>query len=54
MVGFAIGTGGIGVTVLGWCADSFGVPAALKALMLFPIAGVGLGALVMYPPQEDR
>jgi FSR family fosmidomycin resistance protein-like MFS transporter len=38
-VGFAIGTGGIGVTLLGIVADHYGVPAALQSIMIIPLAG---------------
>jgi len=36
-VGFAIGTGGIGVTILGVIADAYGVPAALKFIAILPV-----------------
>ena len=39
MVGFAIGTGGLGVTLLGLVADTWGVPAALQTMMVMPIMG---------------
>jgi MFS transporter, FSR family, fosmidomycin resistance protein len=39
MVGFAIGTGGLGVTLLGLVADTWGVPAALQTMMVMPILG---------------
>jgi FSR family fosmidomycin resistance protein-like MFS transporter len=40
MVGFAIGTGGLGVTLLGTVADAWGVPAALHLLAYMPIVGL--------------
>jgi len=49
MAGFAIGTGGIGVTILGVIADHFGVPVALKSIMLLPLIGLGISLLVRYP-----
>jgi MFS transporter, FSR family, fosmidomycin resistance protein len=39
MVGFAIGTGGLGVTLLGLVADTWGVPTALRTMMVMPIMG---------------
>ncbi|PYO52335.1 MAG: hypothetical protein DMD84_09795 [Candidatus Rokuibacteriota bacterium] len=39
IVGFAIGTGGLGVAVLGWVADHHGLPAALAISALTPLAG---------------
>ena len=39
IVGFAIGTGGLGVTALGWIADRYGLPTALWTSALLPIAG---------------
>ncbi len=49
IVGFAIGTGGIGVTLLGVIADSYGVPAALKFITILPIIGFILSLFVKYP-----
>lgn len=49
LVGFAIGTGGIGVTALGTIADAYGVPAALKAITLLPVLGFILSLLIKYP-----
>jgi len=48
MVGFAIGTGGIGVTLLGVVADSFGVPVALESIMILPFIGFILSLIVKY------
>jgi len=48
MVGFAIGTGGIGVTILGLLADHFGVPFALKSIIILPMAGFFLSLFVKY------
>jgi FSR family fosmidomycin resistance protein-like MFS transporter len=49
MAGFAIGTGGIGVTILGVIADHFGVPVALKSIMLLPLTGLLISFLIRYP-----
>lgn len=48
MVGFAIGTGGIGVTLLGLVADNYGVPAALKSICILPLVGFILSLIVKY------
>jgi FSR family fosmidomycin resistance protein-like MFS transporter len=48
MVGFAIGTGGIGVTVLGIIADNFGVPVALQSIMVLPFIGFILSLILRY------
>ena len=48
MVGFAIGTGGIGVTLLGIVADNFGVPVALESIMILPFIGFLLSLIVKY------
>jgi FSR family fosmidomycin resistance protein-like MFS transporter len=53
MVGFAIGTGGIGVTLLGIIADHAGVPFALKAIIVLPLAGLMLSALLRYPVKKN-
>ncbi|MFH0823796.1 MAG: MFS transporter [Pseudomonadota bacterium] len=49
MAGFAIGTGGIGVTLLGVIADNFGVPTALKSIILLPLLGLLISCFVKYP-----
>jgi len=49
MVGFAIGAGGICVTLLGVIADHFGVPVALKSIMILPLAGFLLSIFLRYP-----
>jgi MFS transporter, FSR family, fosmidomycin resistance protein len=50
--GFAIGAGGIGVTLLGVVADRFGVPFALKSISIFPVVGFILTLLLKYPVEE--
>jgi MFS transporter, FSR family, fosmidomycin resistance protein len=47
--GFAIGTGGAGVTVLGVIADIYGVPAAMQCIMIFPVAGLIFSLFVKSP-----
>ncbi len=54
MAGFAIGTGGVGVTILGVVADHFGVPAALKSIMLFPLAGLLISCFIPYPARRKE
>jgi MFS transporter, FSR family, fosmidomycin resistance protein len=49
MAGFAIGTGGIGVTLLGVIADHYGVPVALKSVMLLPVIGLLISCFIRYP-----
>ena len=52
MVGFTISAGGIGVTLLGAIADTWGVPMALKAVFALPLIAFGLGLLVKYPLEK--
>jgi MFS transporter, FSR family, fosmidomycin resistance protein len=52
MVGFAIGAGGICVTLLGVIADHFGVPVALKSITVLPIIGFLLSTVLKYPEQK--
>ncbi len=54
MVGFAIGTGGIGVTLLGMIADHFGVPITLKLIFFLPLIGFGISLLIKYPPKKEE
>lgn len=51
MVGFAIGAGGLGVTILGIVADHYGVPAALNAIIFLPIIGTLLSLGIKEPVQ---
>ncbi|MCX5873987.1 MAG: MFS transporter [Deltaproteobacteria bacterium] len=53
MVGFAIGTGGLGVTVLGIVADHFGVATALKSINILPVMGFLLAFLIKYPSPTE-
>jgi len=52
MVGFAIGTGGVAVTLLGTIADHWGVPMALKTIVLLPLVGFVLSLFIQYPPKK--
>jgi FSR family fosmidomycin resistance protein-like MFS transporter len=52
MVGFTISAGGIGVTLLGVIADTWGVPMAIKAIFALPLIAFGLGLLVKYPLEK--
>ena len=52
-VGFSIGTGGLGVTILGMIADAYGVPAALRFIMVLPVIGAILSLMVNYPKQHE-
>jgi MFS transporter, FSR family, fosmidomycin resistance protein len=51
IAGFAIGTGGICVTLLGVIADHFGVPAALQSTMALPVIGFLLALCLKYEQQ---
>jgi FSR family fosmidomycin resistance protein-like MFS transporter len=51
IVGLAIGTGGIGVTILGWVADHWGVFAALHLVAALPVAGL-VAALCLPEPRR--
>jgi FSR family fosmidomycin resistance protein-like MFS transporter len=50
IVGLAIGTGGIGVTILGWVADHWGLFAALHLVAALPLAGL-VAALCLPEPR---
>jgi FSR family fosmidomycin resistance protein-like MFS transporter len=54
IVGFAIGTGGIGVTILGVIADAYGVPVALKFITILPVMGFLLSLLIKYPSAVSK
>lgn len=42
MLGFAIGMGSVGVSVLGYLADHWGLPAVMKLIACLPVLGLGL------------
>jgi FSR family fosmidomycin resistance protein-like MFS transporter len=48
IVGFAIGAGGVGVTMLGWVADNFGLTRALWISAVMPLVGF---VLAMFLPE---
>ncbi len=49
MVGFTISAGGVGVTLLGTIADTWGVPMAIKTIFVMPLIAFGLSLLLKYP-----
>lgn len=53
MTGFAIGAGGIGVTLLGVVADHFSVYTALKSIAVLPVAAFILSMILRYSPQRQ-
>ncbi len=53
IAGFAIGTGGIGVTLLGMVADRYGVPLAVQLINVFPVAGALLALLLPLPRNDE-
>ena len=51
--GFAIGTGGMGVALLGVIADRFGVPVALNSIMVLPLLGLVASCFIRYPVRRS-
>jgi FSR family fosmidomycin resistance protein-like MFS transporter len=51
IVGFAIGAGGVGATVLGWVADHQGLMSALWISALMPLAGF---VVALFLPEPRR
>jgi len=49
MVGFTMSAGGVGVTLLGTIADTWGVPMAIKTVFVMPLIAFGLTLLLKYP-----
>jgi FSR family fosmidomycin resistance protein-like MFS transporter len=54
MVGFTLSAGGIGVTLLGMIADTWGVPTAIQAIFALPLIAFCLGLLLRYPLENTR
>ncbi|BCJ87225.1 MFS transporter [Effusibacillus dendaii] len=46
MIGLGLGAGGIGASVFGHLADSFGITSALRFLAILPIAAWGIGSFL--------
>jgi MFS transporter, FSR family, fosmidomycin resistance protein len=53
IVGFAIGAGGLGATVLGWVADHWGLTAALSISASMPLAGFVVALFLPDPKTGD-
>jgi FSR family fosmidomycin resistance protein-like MFS transporter len=53
IVGFAIGSGGLGVTLLGWMADRWGLPAVLWVCALLPLLGFLLAQGLPVPRRRE-
>jgi len=53
IVGFSVGAGGMGVTLLGAIADKWGVPLAMKAIILLPVIGFFLTLPVKDSPKKE-
>lgn len=54
MTGFAIGAGGIGVTLLGVVADHFSVYIALESIAVLPVAAFILSMVLRYSPERQE
>ncbi len=54
IVGFAIGTGGIGTALLGLFADYWGVPLTLWVIVFIPWTAFILGTLIPYPSYKKE
>jgi FSR family fosmidomycin resistance protein-like MFS transporter len=52
IVGFALGTGGIAVTLLGWIADHLGVPAVMWIAVCMPLACSAAAVFLPVPGGE--
>jgi FSR family fosmidomycin resistance protein-like MFS transporter len=52
MVGFTMSAGGLGVTLLGMIADTWGVPMAIKSIFVLPLIAFVLSLLVKYPLEK--
>jgi len=52
MVGFTMSAGGLGVTLLGMIADTWGVPMAVKSIFALPLIAFVLSLLVKYPLEK--
>ncbi len=45
-IGFSIGLGGIGATILGYIADHFGIPSVFTVLSILPLIGLALASFL--------
>lgn len=51
LLGFGIGMGGVGATMLGWVADRWELLAVFETLIIFPVIGLLLALLL--PNREE-
>jgi len=51
VLGFAIGTGGLGTTILGFISDHWGLMASIWLLMFLPLVGI---LLISYLPKPVK
>jgi len=54
VIGFAVGTGGIGVTALGAIADHWGLARALDLVAVLPLAGVAIALILPHELRSAR
>ena len=54
ILGFAMGMGGIGTTILGWVADRWGILSALHITSLLPLLGFLILFFLPYPPAKQE
>ena len=52
IVGLAIGTGGLGVTLLGWVADHWGLQTTLHLVAILPVVGFAAALCLPEPRRE--
>lgn len=45
-IGFSIGLGGVGATILGYVADNFGVPSVFTVIAILPIAAFAIASFL--------
>jgi FSR family fosmidomycin resistance protein-like MFS transporter len=50
-MGFGIGMGGVGATLLGWIADTWGLPSIFGVMMFFPLIGL---LLALFLPGKKK
>ena len=53
-IGFSVGLGGFGVTILGYLADTFGLPIVMQLLAWLPIVAAIIATRIPIPKSLQK
>lgn len=53
-IGFSVGMGGFGVTILGFLADNYGLPFVMNLMTVLPVIATLTAFKIPVPPQMQK